>query len=219
VIEAHFLSTDEHVFTAEERRTVAELVDATEPGLRAALSGLPGRVNLVVATGTEVIEETGEVGFTSSPTTIQWTIDPRRGVVDVAVEHLRHMLFHEAHHAARLVRFPSLYAEDWYAGSVLEGLATAFERSEGGFDPPWGQYPPGEIEDWAEELLRQPIDHTFGQWKFLHPDGRRWIAYRVGTWIVDQAVAATGRSAADMVWDPVEDIVRAAGLSYTPVRP
>jgi hypothetical protein len=59
-------------------------------------------------------------------------------------------------------------------GVVSEGLATAFERDAGGRLPPW----------------------------FQHPDGRRRIGYRAGTYIADQAIAASGSSAADLVLAP-----------------
>ena len=96
---------------------------------------------------------------------------------------------------------------------MFEGLATVFERGAG-WSPPYGQYPEDEIEAWADELFAQPVDHTFNQWKFQHPDGRRWISYRVGTWVVDQAVTRSGRSAADLVWEPTRAIVELAGLDY-----
>ena len=127
------------------------------------------------------------------------------------------MLFHELHHCVRLIQIPSYYTEDWYDGSVFEGLATVFER-QAGWSPPFGEYPEDEIEAWAEELFVQPVDHRFQEWKFEHSDGRRWISYRVGTWVVERAVERSGRSAADLVWESTQKIVELAGLTYSPVR-
>lgn len=217
MIAVHFLDTDQHVFTAAERSDITELAVATEPDVRALLPALESRLNLVVATGSAVIAETGEVGFTTSPAVVQWRVDPDRGVREVAAEHLRHMLFHELHHCARLLAVPSYVTEDWYDGAVFEGLATVFERVAG-WSPPWGDYPAEEIADWAAELFAQPVDHTFNHWKFDHPDGRRWISYRVGAWVVDQAALRTGRSAADLVWESTRSIVELAGLTYAPVK-
>jgi len=210
------LSNDDYEFTTMDEQAILAEVEPTEPEVRALLPGLRGRLNLVVTTGDGVIPETGEVGFAASPDVVNWKVDPTRGVADVARQHLRHMLFHEFHHCVRLIRIPSYYTQDWYGGSVFEGLATVFER-EAGRTPPYGDYPEDEIESWAEELFAQPVDHTFNHWKFQHPDGRRWISYRVGTWLVDRAVERSRRSAADLVWETTPVIVKLAGLDYHPV--
>lgn len=216
MITTHFLSTDDHVFTDDERVMIEREAVASEAEVRELLPGLRGRLNLVVTTGDGVIPETGEVGFAASPDVVNWKVDASRGVADVARAHLRHMLFHELHHCVRLIEIPSYYTEDWYDGSVFEGLATVFER-EAGWSPPFGEYPEDEIAAWADELFAQPVDHTFQLWKFEHPDGRRWISYRVGAWVVDRAVERSGRTAADLVWTPTKEIVELAGLVYDPV--
>lgn len=212
-IAIHLLSNDDHEFTAEEAAAIADVAEAAEPEIRALLPDMRRRLNLVVSAGEGVIPETGEVGFAASPDIVNWKVDPSRGVAAVAREHLRPTLFHELHHCVRLIRIPSYYTQDWYDGSVFEGLATVFER-ESGYSPPFGEYPEDEIESWARELFAQPVDDTFDHWKFQHPDGRRWISYRVGAWVVDRAVARSGRSAADLVWEPTRSIVELAGLEW-----
>lgn len=216
MLTAHFLDTDDYQFGAVDRETIESVCRATEADLRERLPMLPSYLHLVVEPGNGVIVETGEVGFTMAPHAIKWTVDPARNVASVASAHLRHVLFHESHHAARLLRYPEeAYTQDWASGAIFEGLATLFERESGEFDPPWGRYEASTIESWAEELLAQPVDGTYTHWKFEHPDGRRWIAYRVGTWIAERATEATGRTAADMVWVPIAEVMTAAGLPYT----
>ena len=46
--------------------------------------------------------------------------------------------------------------------------------------------------------------HT--DWKVRHPDGREWVAFRVGTWIIDSVSELTGKSPADLVWPPAAEI-------------
>ena len=55
----------------------------------------------------------------------------------------------------------------------------------------------------AQELL-----HTVRN--ITHPDGTRWIGYRAGTYLVDRAMRASGKSAADLVAMPTEDLLRLA---------
>lgn len=216
-IAVHLLNTDSFSFSVEEAELINATAAACEPEIRALLPDLRINLNLVVSTGSSVIPETGEVGFSVSPDVVNWTVDPSRDVSTVVREHLRHALFHEFHHCVRLIRVPSYDTTDWYDGSVFEGLATVFERAAG-WAPPYGSYPVDEIESWAAELFAQPVDNTFNHWKFQHPDGRRWISYRVGAWVVDQAIEASGRTAADLVWESTEAIVAMAGLAYTPSR-
>jgi hypothetical protein len=45
---------------------------------------------------------------------------------------------------------------------------------------------------------------------FQHPDGRRWIAYKVGTYLVDRAIAASGKSSAELVLTPTREVLEMA---------
>jgi hypothetical protein len=94
---------------------------------------------------------------------------------------------------------------------VSEGLATAFERDVGKVDPPWGRAPP-EVMEWTREVLRQPDQADRTTWLRRHPDGRRWIGMRVGTFLVDRATRASGTSAAALVGTPTAEILRLAGF-------
>jgi uncharacterized protein YjaZ len=99
--------------------------------------------------------------------------------------------------------------ETFMDGVVAEGLATAFERDAAGRRPPWGRYPL-EVERWVEELRALPVTAHYPTWMFQHPDGRRWIGYRAGTYIADRAIIASGRSAADLVATSTADVLNAA---------
>lgn len=47
---------------------------------------------------------------------------------------------------------------------------------------------------------------------FKHPDGRRWIGYRAGVYIVDQAQRKSGLSAAKLVNSSTYEILRVEGI-------
>ena len=89
---------------------------------------------------------------------------------------------------------------------VGEGLATVFERDAAGMPAPWGQYPPNVV-DWVKELRALPSDAPWKQWMSRHPDGRRWIGFKAGTYIADQASRASGRTAAQLVNVPSAEVV------------
>jgi uncharacterized protein YjaZ len=128
-------------------------------------------------------------------------------VVAVAEKELRATLFHEFHHLVRSNAQSSLTMID---RAVLEGMATVFERDFAGVSRPWGEHPP---ERWEAEVLALPDSASTRGWMFAHPDGRRWIGYRVGTAWVDRAIAKSGKSSADLVAMPALDILRLAAVT------
>lgn len=139
------------------------------------------------------------------PNGIMVTIDAARpeGVEAIVNKWLRPIMFHELHHLARSTAgVPGSIVER----AVFEGMATVFERDFAKSETPWGAYPPNVI-DWANEFLKLPADAPVRDWIHLHPDGRRWIGMKVGTYWVDQAIARSGRSAADLATMPTADVL------------
>jgi hypothetical protein len=191
----------EHWIDDEAWASVLEVANRAEEDIRIHLPALEKDLYLLVNQTKSVIPETGDGGFTIGPHCIRWDVDPQRGVGAVARAHLRRTLFHECHHAVRLQQRPQdAEVRDWPAVVVFEGLACAFAAEAGGTRPLHESYDESVIERWTAELFSQPVDDTWPQWKFEHPDGRRNIAYRVGTWIADIAISRSGRTAADLVW-------------------
>jgi len=42
---------------------------------------------------------------------------------------------------------------------------------------------------------------------FDNPDGRRWVGYKTGTWIVDKAMQKSGKSVVELTVLPVDEII------------
>lgn len=140
---------------------------------------------------------------------VYWTVDPSRpeGVVTIARSHLRAALFHHFHRLVRLQRAPSNTLMDHVVGG---GLAVAFERDSGGRAYPWSEYP-ANVEEWVKELMALPPTASLDHYMFRHPDVRRWIGLRAGTYVVDQALRASGKTAADLVSASTDEVLRLAG--------
>lgn len=215
MIVCEFAYTKTYGFAEDVRAAVQGVCEATERELRALLPALPPRVELHVVAGTRVIPETGETGGAVTPCLVVWAIDPTRpeGVESIVRSRLRPTLFHEFHHLVRgWVMYGGEPPESFMHGVVCEGLATAFERDAAGSRPPWGEYP-DDVESWVTELLSLPLSASYEDWMFQHPDGRRWIGYRAGTFIADRAIQSSGLSAAALAQTPTEDILRMAGVT------
>jgi uncharacterized protein YjaZ len=201
--------TQGRALTSEEQHELQRVADAAFREVRPLLgpsSLLPTRLTLIVRWGKDVIPETGETGAAGFPGNIGWTVDADRDVLAIIRTQLRPTLIHELHHLARASRVGGHALLDEV---VAEGLATAFERDVGKVDPPWGR-PPPDPEEWTREILRQPAGADRTQWLIRHPDGRRWIGMRVGTFLVDRATRASGRSAAALVAAPTAEVLRLA---------
>lgn len=211
-----FLDTnDGRYFSKDARQVIAEICGNAEPEIRALLGDLHENIELACQTGPFVIPETGEMGAAIAFNRVGWTVNPDLpgGVAAVARAQLRSTLFHELHHVARgWVMYGGAAPGSFMEGVVSEGLATVFERGFGGWEPPWGEYPE-DVEEWVAELLELPTSAPYSDWMFRHPDGRRWIGYRAGTYIADQAILASGRSAADLVHTATEEILRMSGVA------
>lgn len=92
---------------------------------------------------------------------------------------------------------------------ISEGMATVFARDSAGVATPWSDYS-GEVADWSDEIRNLEPGFNYSEWMFSHPDGRRWIGYAVGTYLVDLAVAASGKTAAELATTSTGEILELA---------
>jgi hypothetical protein len=204
-----FLRSESYEFTRAEKRAIESISQAAIPEMRKLLPGVPPHIELTVRPGTNVSPETGEGGDAMPPNGLMFTVDPSRpgGVMPIVDAWLRSFLFHDIHHLVR-------YRTEKPTGSIVEravteGMATAFERDFAGTAPPMGAYP-DNVAEWAAQLLALPEGASSEEWLFRHPDGRRWIGYKVGTYWVDRAIKASGGSAASLVATPAMEILSLA---------
>ena len=196
-------------FSQAERRAIEDIVESTAIETRRVLPTLPRGLVIRIHPGKDVIPETGETASTVSPATVIWVVDPahKGGVLSVVHTWLRATLLHEFHH---LVRTQTITSTSLMDEVITEGMATVFERDVAGVSPPWGTYPENAA-DWVAELIALPPGSGTSYWvRARHPDGRRWIGMRAGTYLVDRAMKASGRSAADLVSAPAEEVIKIA---------
>jgi hypothetical protein len=189
-----------------DKATIASIAAASDISVRSHLPLARG-VRLQVGPTEHAIASTGDTAYTAGPESIFWAYAAHLDPVAVAKSHLRKAYFHEAYHAAR---FRRLHREAgllrWSNIAIGEGLAVVFARDHANAIEEWCSYDPSTIRAWAVEFLNAPEDADWLRWKFRHEDGREFIAFRVGVWLVEQIQRETGKSAADLVWTPVEEL-------------
>lgn len=203
-VQVEFYTVQGHTFSETQKEQVRRIANDTAREVRRLLPALPERLHLEVRPGQQVIPETGESASAFPPNAVSWTVDFDRAS-EVIPKQLRATLFHELHH---LVRDAKLPRETILDAAISEGMATVFERDFAGGAAPWGLYPP-EVEAWTAELLALPPAAPRQEWLFRHPDGRRWIGFKVGTYLVERAIRSSGKSLPALVWTPSATIAAA----------
>ena len=174
-------------------------------------------IRLTVSIGTNILPETGSGGAALEIDHISWIVDNlhRDDISTIAKSNLRSALFHEMHHLTRGWVIsggePVLSIMD---AVVSEGMATVFERDYSGSEPIWGNYPEN-INEWVNELMVQPASalNKYGEWMFRSSDGRRWIGYRSGTYIIELAMTNSGMDSVDLINYSTKDILQMASIN------
>lgn len=200
-----FFRSENYTFSWSEQRAIERIARSTLREVRPLLPTLPAEIQLTVRPGRDVMDETGETASAMAPDAIIWTVNPHReeGVAAITDKWLRASLFHEFHH---LVRWAAVEPRSIVDHAVFEGMATAFERDFAGVKTPWADYPPN-VSEWAAEIATLPDDAPSRDWLYSHPDGRRLIGMKVGTYWVDRAVLKSGRSAAELATTPTRELL------------
>jgi hypothetical protein len=211
-VELEFAESVRPSISDAQRRAIHEMAASIEDDVRAVLPGLPKGIVVEVRAEAQPYGRTGASGVALGPKRIAWVVDTSRaeGVVAIAERTLRPIMFHELHHLARGCTQGGPPFRSFLDGAICEGMATAFARDFAGAEQPWATYP-SEVERWYEEVKVLPASATTGEWMFFHSDGRAWVGYKVGTFLVDRAMKASGRSAAGLAGLASEDVVRLAG--------
>lgn len=140
-----------------------------------------------------LIPETGTGGATLTKHKIELAFDPTYdGDKEDQIVDLKGSHFHEAFHTVQGWTFEDTAGKEISAidSAIYEGAATVFERDRANAKPLWGQKGDDEtMLKWLEEVRNLPKGYDYRKYKFFDPDtGRRWILYRVGTFIIDQAL-------------------------------
>jgi uncharacterized protein YjaZ len=188
-----------------ELSALQTIADDTVREARSWLPTLPSPITVYIIDANKVIAETGESGSVSQPDRVNWVLDRTRpeGGLAIIRAHMRCTLLHELHHLVRDAKIPRTTLMDEV---VAEGLATAFERDACKRVLPWGAYEPKEARRWVFELKAAPSDAPRADWLYAHPDGRRWVGLRAGTYLVDEATKRKKLSAAELVLEPTSGV-------------
>lgn len=171
---------------------VREVAEKAASEVTEIISFVPSYVNLVLypVTKDEAIPETGGGGMTYTDEYASVYFDYNLPYGKKALyKELRSTVYHELVHAVTF-QYESWQSSAVY-GAVTEGLASVFERDYAKNRVLWSDYEDDiTMKKWLQELKDLSDDGQKNHdYFYSHPDGRRWIAYKTGTWIIDKLLA------------------------------
>lgn len=215
-MKVHILDSDDWKTAAKHAITHENVTKTIQDGLDRLMELLPvvsKKLNVVVSFNPwGVIPEYGVGGHTHTSEFIEIKLDPK---VPYGAEKMLQSIYatvlHEGNHAARWNTVK--YDDRFIASLPFEGLATVFERDYAKYQPLYGKYEDDKtMQAWWAELQTagwSQHDDLF----FNHPDGRRWVGYQTGTWLIDQAIKKSGKTVMELTVLPADDIFELAGLN------
>jgi uncharacterized protein YjaZ len=166
---------------------------------------------LVQTNGYDSMPEYGCGAFTKNSRLILITIDPGLPYgEEKQIRYVREAVFHEMSHASRFEQ--GLFHPEFLDRCIFEGLATVFERDKAGAEPLYGEHDTEECQAWLEEIEAEFSEELSYDYMFHHKDGRKWIGYKVGTWIVDEALKNTKKTIEQLIQLECAEIRRLADV-------
>jgi uncharacterized protein YjaZ len=136
----------------------------------------------------------------------------KEGIIDSVNSGLKATIFHEFHHLARGWAIQdNKFSYGIPNAMVNEGLAVAFTEIYTGNINEVNAYN-DQADDWVREILALPLDASYSDWVMgEHPDGRTYIGYRTGNYLVRKAMNRSGKNILGLSELMPNEIIKLAG--------
>ena len=205
-----FSDNDIHSFNDEEQFQIRRIIERSEQGVRSLLPGLPLQIKVTIMPIDRDLRDVGGVtgrADTANEVVVYISTLYEGGISAAAQTGLAATIYHEFHHLARGWTIEgNKFGPGIVTAAINEGLANVFSETytKTAFE---GNAYPNDVKEWFEEVLTLPLDANYNQWMNEHPDGRIAIGYRVGSYIIHQAMTATNRSILELSNISPDDIL------------
>lgn len=205
---------DDYTFSPQERAHIETIIRNTEAEVRTLLPDLPTGIRLSVsALARDVTSVGGVTGSADDPVSVSIQISTafEGGITAASNSGLAPALYHEFHHLARGWTIEgNRFGPGIPIAAINEGLANVFSETHTNtaFE---GNAPPENACQWWNEINSLPLDASYGDWMFKHPDGREAIGYRAGSYVIRLALANSGLSIVELSQRSIAEIQRLIG--------
>jgi uncharacterized protein YjaZ len=216
------LTVINHLENKDAEAQSIELIQAAYSEVRELLPELPESLQIYFDNW-YLIPETGDGGFAYAPGILTMSFDPDFADKKAQAAHVRSTVFHESYHLVQGhtyedVKLPYRHALD---SAIYEGCASVFEREHTHPDTLPGDYSmcaEQQLQEWADALAaisnedyRNGDTGLWMKWALYDKEANeRWRVYKVGTWIVDRALANTGLDILDFRTKSAKEILALA---------
>ena len=183
-----FLDNENIKFESQDKKLIREKIKSTVSKVSKLIPELADSINFtLLITERDLSIVNGVSGRADKPTQIEIILSNsyKNGLNDAILDGLEFTLFHELHHT---VRGWTIYGNKFPVGidnaAVNEGLADVFASTY--TNTRSNNYSKDENFDaWVKEILALPKNANYSEWMFSHPDGRKAIGYRAGSYIIE----------------------------------
>ncbi len=204
-------------FTELQKNFVSNVISKSEDEVRKLIPNLPDSIKVIVENvdwNLDIVNGvTGRTETNRPPLVlIQISNNYKDGVIDSLYKGIKTTIFHEFHHLSRGWAIQdNKFSYGIPNAMVNEGLAVAFTEIYTGNISDVNSYT-NEADNWVKEILALPLDADYTQWVMgEHPDGRTYIGYRTGNFLVRQAMKKSGKSILELSNLMPNEIIELAG--------
>lgn len=208
---------ESYKFTEAQKATIKEFIVKSEKEVKTLLPKLPDSINVIVELVDWDLNAVGGVtGRTESNNppvvAIQLSKNYREGIVDSLQSGIRSTIYHEYHHLSRGWAIEdNKFSYGIPNAMVNEGLAVAFAEQYTGTIYEANSYT-DQAHEWVKEILELPLKASYSDWVMgEHPDGRTFIAYRTGNYLIQKAISLSDKNILELSELMPEDIINIAG--------
>lgn len=208
---------DSYKFTELQKNAIYEVIHSSEEEVRKLLPTLPDSIKVIVESVDWDLDIVGGVTGrteTNSPPLVllQISNNYHGGIIDSVKRNIRSTIFHEFHHLSRGWAIQdNKFSYGIPNAMVNEGLAVVFSEIYTGNISKVNAYT-DEADNWVKEILELPLNANYSDWVMgEHPDGRTYIGYRTGNFLVRRAMTMSGKSILELSALSPDEIIKIAG--------
>ncbi|MFT6166648.1 MAG: hypothetical protein ACJAV5_001213 [Vicingaceae bacterium] len=204
-------------FTETQKVFIREMISNSEKEVRSLLPKLPDSIKIIVEAvdwDLDIVNGVTGRAETNNPPLIlvQISHNYKGGVIDSVYQGIKSTVFHELHHLSRGWAIQdNKFSYGIPNAMVNEGLAVVFTEIYTGNINEVESYT-DEADSWVKEILALPLDASYSDWMMgEHPDGRTYIGYRTGNYLIRKAMKLSGKNILELSDLMPDEIIKLAG--------
>ncbi len=202
--------------TSTQKNSLVKNINIITQKTKKLLTNFPESLSIhisIVDNNLENVDGIIGIAETNSLISIEISKTYSGGIDKIISNGFKNTLYHELHHITRGWTInENKFGPSIAIAAVNEGLATVFAEKYSQYSEAWSQTP-DNIDSWVKEVLDLPVNAPYNIWMMgAHPDGRNYIGYKVGKYIVQEAIKQSKHSIVTLSQYSPFEILKFSGL-------